>query len=43
MTVGRPRMRRTRGARVRFYFFMLLRRACDARARGVHARIRTNL
>jgi hypothetical protein len=42
MTFGRPRMRRARGARVRFYFFLLLRRAC-ARALGVHVRIRTNL
>jgi hypothetical protein len=28
MTIGRPRMRRARGARVRFYCFLLLRRAC---------------
>jgi hypothetical protein len=34
MTVGRPRMRRARGARVRFYFFLLLRRARCARAWG---------
>jgi hypothetical protein len=37
MTVGRPRMRRARGARVRFHCFLLLRRAC---ARAWRARTR---
>jgi hypothetical protein len=39
-TVGRPRMRRARGARVRFYVFLLLRRALPAFARAAYTRRR---